>query len=97
MESTPFRPDRAQLIDLGRLLRQLEALPDPRHPKGLRSALAPLLRLVVLAKLVGQDHPSGIADWISSRGQPLRTALHLRWPHMPHHSTDRRRRFGRSR
>jgi hypothetical protein len=65
-------------------------LTDTRCPKGVRYALAPLLLLLVLAKLAGEDRPSGIADWVTSRGQGLRAALHLAWPAMPHHNTYRR-------
>ena len=78
------------LIDLTSLLRRLQTLTDSRCPRGLRYALAPVLLLVVLAKLSGQDRPSGIADWIESRGQLLGEALHLGWSRMPHHNTYRR-------
>ena len=90
MESTPFSPGRAQVFDLNRLLRRLGEVTDTRHPKGVRYALAPLLLLIVLAKLAGEDHPSGIADWVSGRGRQLRDTLHLAWTRMPHHNTYRR-------
>jgi predicted transposase YbfD/YdcC len=44
----------------------------------------------VLAKLAGEDRPSGIADWVDGRGAALRAALGLAWPRMPHHNTYRR-------
>lgn len=48
------------------------------------------LILIVLAKLAGEDRPSGIADWVSHRTDALRAALHLRRPRLPHHNTFRR-------
>lgn len=78
------------MIDLTSLLDRLTTLTDSRCPKGLRYALAPVLLLVVLAKLSGKDQPSAIADWIESRGRPLREALDLCWQRMPHHNTYRR-------
>ena len=80
----------ASVLDLASLLRRLATLTDPRCPKGLRYALAPLLLLIVLAKLAGQDQPSGIADWVKNRGRLLREALHLSWSSMPHQNTYRR-------
>jgi len=90
MESTGKAGEVARVFDLGRLLERLGEVPDPRHPKGLRYALAPLLVLVVLAKLAGEDHPSGIAEWIRLRGRSLRSALGVKWARMPHHNTYRR-------
>ena len=88
--STPGAGLDARLLDLDSLLERLGTLTDARHPKGLRYALAPLLLLMILAKLSGEDRPSGIADWIRSRGGQLQQALHLAWSRMPHHNTYRR-------
>jgi len=78
------------VFDVSGLLRCLGELSDLRCPKGVRYRLAPVLLLIVLAKLSGEDRPSGIADWIRSRGQILREAFHLCWRRMPHHNTVRR-------
>lgn len=78
------------VFDIGGLLSRLAELTDLRGTRGLRYALAPLLVLIVLAKLSGEDQPSGIADWIESRAQVLREAFHLCWRRMPHHNTVRR-------
>lgn len=80
----------APAFDLVGLLHRLEALTDWRCPKGRRYALAPVLLLIVLAKLAGEDKPSGIADWIGGRGRLLRQVLRLPWPRMPHPNTYRR-------
>jgi hypothetical protein len=90
MECTAAACDAANVLDLSGLWRHLGQLPDRRHRKGRRYELGAVLILIVLAKLCGQDHPSGIADWIGRRSQPLRAALHLRWARMPHHNTYRR-------
>jgi predicted transposase YbfD/YdcC len=80
----------ARVIDLSGLLSRLETLTDSRCPKGLRYALGPVLLLIVLAKLSGEDRPSGIADWVMNRGRQLQEALQLYWSGMPHHNTYRR-------
>jgi predicted transposase YbfD/YdcC len=80
----------ARVFDLRPLVAQLEQVRDRRHRKGLRYELAPLLVLIVLAKLAGEDRPSGIADWLKARGEELRVVLALPWSRMPHHNTIRR-------
>src|ERR671933_492257 len=75
---------------LGDLWRHLAALPDRRGRRGRRYALPVLLLLIVLAKLSGEDRPSGIADWVAHRREPLARALGLRLPRAPHHNTYRR-------
>lgn len=72
------------------LLERLKGLRDRRGQRGKRYELAPLLLLLVFAKLSGEDTPSGIADWMSNRAKELIEALHLDWSRMPHHSTLRR-------
>jgi predicted transposase YbfD/YdcC len=49
-----------------------------------------VLLLVVLAKLSGEDRPSGIADWIRHRRALLAQALGLDLVRAPHHNTYRR-------
>jgi predicted transposase YbfD/YdcC len=78
------------LVDLGRLSERLRAVPDVRRARGKRYALVPVLLLLTLAKLAGEDTLSGMADWISLRQQALRAALGRHWPRMPHHNPDRR-------
>jgi predicted transposase YbfD/YdcC len=74
----------------GGLWRRLAALHDRRKRRGKRYALPVLLLLLVLAKLSGEDRPSGIADWVKHRRAPLAQALGLRLPRAPHHNTYRR-------
>ena len=81
---------RPVVFDLRSLWRRLEALGDRRHEGGKRYALPLVLLLVVLAKLSGEDRPSGIADWVKHRQHQLARALGLDWVRAPHHSTYRR-------
>jgi hypothetical protein len=78
------------VFDLASLLARLQTLSDRRCPKGLRYALAPVLLLIILAKLAGEDKPQAIADWIGVRGLLLHQLLGLPWRRMPHHNTYRR-------
>ncbi len=72
------------------VLARLGTLPDVRGARGKRYPLPPLLLLILLAKLAGEDHPSGIADWLAHRATMLHTTLGLGWRRMPHHNTIRR-------
>jgi len=72
------------------LIGRLSHLPDRRGQRGRRYELAPLLLLIIFAKLSGEDTSSGIADWVTCRADELIKALHLRWSKMPHHNTLRR-------
>lgn len=90
MQSAPASSAATTFLDLRAVLRRLAAISDTRCPKGVRYPLAPLLLLMVLAKLAGEDRPSGIADWVQHRGAVLRDALQVRWGRMPHHNTYRR-------
>lgn len=78
------------VFDFGSLFSYLQRVQDKRKPKGLRYPLAAILALIILAKLCGQDKPSGIAEWAQNRTQQLVEALKLKWKKMPHHSTYRR-------
>lgn len=72
------------------LEEMLSQLTDQRAARGIRYALSPLLIIVLLAKLAGEDKPSAMADWARERAAWLRKHLQLRWRRMPHHSTFRR-------
>lgn len=88
MKSTTIAEER--IIDLGSLYKKLEELSDTRKARGLRYRLAVILVLIVLAKLSGEDTPSGIADWAHYRAETLSAHLKLKRKRMPHHSTYRR-------
>lgn len=60
---------------------------DQRKPKGLRYPFQPLLILLSLAKLCGQDTPSEIFDWVENRSSLLKQKLGLDWKRMPSQTT----------
>ena len=55
------------IYDLGSLYDYLTRIEDPRSKYGKQYPLTLLLVWILLAKLAGQDKPSGIAEWISHR------------------------------
>lgn len=88
--STREAPAGAVIFEVGGLWQRLAGLADARRARGKRYPLPLLLLCVVLAKLGGEDRPSGIADWVAHRRAALQEALGLSWPRMPHHNTYRR-------
>jgi predicted transposase YbfD/YdcC len=78
------------IFDLGSLYAHLERVVDPRKPKGIRYRLATVLVLILLAKLGGQDRPTGMAEWLKHRERGLVAMLKLARAHVPHHCTYRR-------
>jgi predicted transposase YbfD/YdcC len=85
MESNTVR-----VINLGSLYRRFQGLTDKRKPKGKRYALETILLGIFLAKLCGEDKPSGIAEWVQLRGAWLADILGLKRKEMPSHHTYRR-------
>ena len=65
-------------------------LKDQRAKRGIRYALAPLLMVMTLAKLWGEDQPQAIAAWVSLRSDLLNAWRTLPWKRMPHAGTSRR-------
>jgi predicted transposase YbfD/YdcC len=55
------------VFDLESLYAYLQKVEDTRKAKGKRYTLTSLLVLMMLAKLAGEDKPSGIAEWIRHR------------------------------
>lgn len=78
------------VFDVGSLAARLATLTDKRQRRGIRYPLTVIMLLIVLAKLAGEDQPSGIADWLAHRTAALREALCLKRPRLPHHNTYRR-------
>jgi hypothetical protein len=54
-----------QILNVGSLYHRLEGLKDKRKAKGKLYALATILVGMFLAKLCGEDKPSGIAEWVA--------------------------------
>lgn len=78
------------IYDIGSLYAYLEKVADRRHAKGKRYPLAMLLILFLLAKLGGEDQPSGIAEWVAHRRDELRALNILNREKTPSHMTYRR-------
>jgi predicted transposase YbfD/YdcC len=78
------------VFSLDSLYGYLAKVTDRRKRRGIRYSLTTILVLAILAKLCGQDKPSGIADWVNQRRVFLVDALRLKRAELPHHSTYRR-------
>jgi len=78
------------VFDVGSLYNRLQGLKDSRKPRGLRYSLVDILVMMILAKLCGEDTPSGMADWVRYRSTQFAALLKLKRKAMPHHSTYRR-------
>ena len=89
MNST-ISEEQLQELSLPSLAAQFAQLVDQRCARGRRYALVPLLVLWLLAKLCGEDHPTGIAEWVAHRQAWLCEGLALAWRRMPHAATWRR-------
>jgi predicted transposase YbfD/YdcC len=79
-----------KVFDVGSLYAHFQTLSDTRKRRGVRYSLALILLLIVLSKLCGESHPSGIAEWAAHRMEMLADLLKLKRKRMPHHSTYRR-------
>jgi len=79
-----------RVFDVGSLFAHFQGLKDSRKPRGLRYPLVVVLVMMVMAKLCGEDTPSGIADWVKHRSEQFMDMLKLKRKTMPHHSTYRR-------
>jgi predicted transposase YbfD/YdcC len=91
MDSNTFpTTDHESIVDIGSLYAELETLQDKRHAKGKRYSLALVLLLMILAKLCGEDTPSGIAEWARLRSKRLVKFLQLERETLPCHNTYRR-------
>jgi predicted transposase YbfD/YdcC len=78
---------KGHLFDLGSLYAEFCQLHDPRKARGKRYRLETILSLLVLAKICGEDKPSGIAEWAQHRMEWLCEVLKLERKSMPHRSS----------
>jgi hypothetical protein len=60
------------IFDIGGLYDYLMKIPDKRKKRGKQYSLASILVLILLAKMGGEDKPSGITDWVAERGQKMK-------------------------
>lgn len=75
------------VFDVGSLYAGFCELVDPRKARGKRYRLETMLTLIVLAKVCGEDKPSGMAEWAKHRLEWLCTMLQLERKTMPHRSS----------
>lgn len=78
------------VFDIGSLYAYLEQIEDRRQAKGQRYKLIDLLVLMLLAKLGGEDRPSGMAEWISHRKETWVASQIIDKPKTASHMTYRR-------
>jgi len=78
------------VFDIGSLYEYLERIEDKRQAKGKRYKLIELLVVMLLAKLGGEDKPSGIAEWISHRREIWVACQIMDEPRTASHMTYRR-------
>jgi DDE_Tnp_1-associated len=84
------RNENGLVFDLESLYAYLLKVEDTRKEKGKRYTLTSLLILMLLAKLAGEDKPSGIAEWISHRKELWVQYEILAQPKTASHMTYRR-------
>jgi len=75
------------VLDLDSVFAVLCTMQDARDARGLRYALVTVLVFILLAKLAGEDHLRGIAQWVRLRKEQLAGALGLAKPQAPHATT----------
>ena len=78
------------VFDVNSLYAHLLAVKDWRGRRGRRYELALLLTALVLAKMAGEDTPSGIASWARQRQALFYELFYLKRLAMPCHNTYRR-------
>jgi len=78
------------VLNISGLYNCFQRLTDQRKARGKRYALETILLGIFLAKLCGEDKPSGIAEWVALRGKWIASLLGLKRKSMPSHHTYRR-------
>lgn len=82
--------DNGLIFTTNSLYEYLQKITDTRQARGKRYSLATLLLVMILAKLCGEDKPSGICDWVEKRVRLLREMKIIKRPQAPCHMTYRR-------
>lgn len=95
MDYTNLAPDQdvnenGLIFEMDSLYAYFQRVSDSRKAKGKLYSLALLLVLMMLAKLGGEDKPSGIADWVANRMDALFELNILSKKRTPSHMTYRR-------
>ncbi len=82
--------EKGLVYEMGSLYAYFQKVTDTRKAKGKLYPLPLLLLLLMMAKLGGEDKPSGIADWIAHRVEQLSEMKILPKKKAPSHMTYRR-------
>lgn len=82
--------ESGMIYDLNSLFGYLLQVPDTRKAKGKQYPLPSLLILILLAKLGGEDKPTGITEWVAHRIENLVKMKLLTKAKTPCHMTYRR-------
>jgi hypothetical protein len=78
------------LYDLGSVYEGLSKITDKRKARGKLYRIETIMLIIVLAKLSGEDKPSGIAEWGKHHGEELVKLMQLKKSQMPSLNTYRR-------
>jgi predicted transposase YbfD/YdcC len=78
------------LYDHGSVYEGLSKITDKRKARGKIYRLETIMMIIVLAKLSGEDKPSGIADWGKHHGDEIVELMQLKKSRMPSLNTYRR-------
>lgn len=78
------------MYEQGSVYEGLSKITDKRKARGKIYRLETILMIIVLAKLSGEDKPSGIADWGKHHGNEIVELMHLKKSRMPSLNTYRR-------
>ena len=71
------------LYEVGSVYGRMLKLSDIRKARGKLYRLEDVLMMIVLAKLCGEDRPSGIAEWAKNHQEALVQLLHWSRPAFP--------------
>ena len=85
-----MKSNTGTVLNISGLYNCFQRLTDQRKARGKRYALETILLGMFLAKLCGEDKPSGIAEWVALRGKWIASLLGLKRKSMPSHHTYRR-------
>jgi len=77
------------LYDPGSVYEGLSKIKDKRKARGKLYRLEMILMIILLAKLSGEDKPTGIAEWGKHHGEELVKLMQLHKPQMPRVNTYR--------
>ncbi len=75
------------MFDVGSLFEVFCGLHDQRDARGMRYSLTTVLSYLVLAKLAGENHLRGMAQWVDRRKEQLAAFFGLAEPQAPHPTT----------